>query len=259
VDKSHEIASQLLEIARKEQSDAFYIEAHFALGDTLYWQGRFHEALANFEQVVAGDRLSMGMLNIHGWDSVALALIYIGLCRWQLGHPGEELAVIAQGVERARPQGTTYTMGLVRLCTCVLHLVRRESAAAKTEAELLKRVDDDLGMQENPVTKALSACAMLQQTPTLSTLSELSEIVRAFWAQDTKFMSPIFLASLAEGYGRIGEVETALEKIADALALIEISGEREREAELFRLEGELLQKRDHPNAAEAEACFPQGN
>jgi predicted ATPase len=207
--------------------------------------------------VVAGDRSSMGMPNIHGWDSVAIAFIYIGLCRWQLGHPGENLAMIARGVERAHAQDNTYTMGLVRLCTCVLRLLRRESAASKTEAELLKQLDDDLGLQENSVTKALSACAMLQKTPTASTLAELSEVVRGFLAQDTKFMSPIYLASLAEGYGRIGDVETGLEKIADALALIENSGEREREAELYRLKGELLQKRDRPNPAESEACFRQ--
>jgi hypothetical protein len=48
-----------------------------------------------------------------------------------------------------------------------------------------------------------------------------------------------------------------LEKIADALALIEISSEREREAELLRLKGELLQKRALPNLADAEACFRQ--
>jgi tetratricopeptide (TPR) repeat protein len=253
--KSYEVASQLLEIARKERSEAFDMEAHFAFGDTLYWQGRFREAMANFEHVVAGDRSSMGMLTVHGWDSVALAFIYIGLCRWQLGHAGEDFAVMARGLERADTQGNKFTMGLVRLCTCTLRLLRRETATAKTEAELLTRVDDDLGMQGDSVAKAFSACARLQETPTKSTLGELSEIVRGFLSQDTKFMSPIFLASLADGYGRIGEIETALEKIADALALIEISGEREREAELLRLKGELLQKRSHPNLSEAEACL----
>jgi class 3 adenylate cyclase/tetratricopeptide (TPR) repeat protein len=255
--KSYELAMELLEIACKEQSDALDLEAHFALGDTLYWEGRFREALSHFEQVVAGDRSSMGMLNIHGWDSVAIAFVYIGLCRWQLGHPGEDLALIAQGVERAFTQDNRLTIGLVRLCTCVLRLLRREAAAAKAEAELLCKLDDDLGMQGNLVTKALSACVMLQQTPTFSTLSELSEIIRGFRSQDTKFMYPIFLASLAEGYGRIGEIETGLEKIAEAFALIEVSGEREREAELYRLQGELLQKRDRPNPAESEACFRQ--
>ena len=165
--------------------------------------------------------------------------------------------MIAQGIQRARILGNTFSMWVVGLCACVLRLLRRESAAAKTEAELLTRLVDDLGIQGDAEAKALSACAMLQQTPTLSTLAELSEIVRGFRSQDTKLLSPSFLASLAEGYGRIGKIETALEKIADALALIEISSEREREAELLRLKGELLQRRDNPLAAEAEACFRQ--
>ena len=188
--KSHELATELLEIAHKEQSAALDMEAHFVLGDTLYWQGRFREALSNFEQVVAGDRSSMGMLNVHGWDSVALALIYIGLCRWHLGHPDEDLAPIAQGVERARTQGNSFTMGLVRLVTCVLRLLRRDAAAAKSEAELLTRVDDDLGLPGNSVSKAISACAMLQQTSTLSTLAELSEIVRDFGLKIQSFCTP---------------------------------------------------------------------
>jgi hypothetical protein len=199
----------------------------------------------------------MGMPNIHGWDSVAFAFILIGLCRWQLGQPGEDDALIAQGVERARAQGNRFTIGLLRLFACTLRLLRRETGAAKTEAALLTRVDDELGMQGGgtSVAKAFSACATLQEATTLSTLAELSEIVRGFLSQGTSLMSPIFLASLAEGYGRIGDVETGLEKIANALTLIEISGEREREAELYRLKGELLQKRDHPNPAEAEFCF----
>jgi tetratricopeptide (TPR) repeat protein len=253
--KSHELATQLLEIARKEQSELLQMEAHFALGDTLYWQGRFREALANFEQVAGGYWSAMGMLNIYGWDSVALALGYSGLCRWHLGHPDEDLPMIERAIQRARTLGHTFTMLVVRNCACKLRLLRRESVAAQSEAELFSGLVADAGVPGDPrVAKAYSHCATLQQTPTLSTLAKLLEVFRVV-SQDTKLMSPIFLGSLAEGYGRIGEIETGLEKIADALALIEISGERHREAELYRLKGELLQKRDLPSPSEAEACF----
>ena len=231
------------------------MEAHFALGDTLYWQGRFRQALANFDQVLARDRSSIGMLNIFRWDSVALALGYRGLCRWHLGHPDEDLRMIERGIQRARTLGHTFTMLVVRMCACKLRLLRRESVAAQSETELLTGLVGDPGTPGDPqVAKAYSHCAMLQQTPTLTTLANLLEVFRGF-SQNTSLMSPIFLASLAEAHGRVGEIETALEKIADALALIEISGERHREAELYRLKGELLHKRDDPNPAEAEACF----
>jgi tetratricopeptide (TPR) repeat protein len=136
-------------------------------------------------------------------------------------------------------------------------MLRRESAAVEKEALLTKGSYDEFGVQGDPPMKAFSDCAALQQAPIRSTLVELSEILRGFRLDETNFMSTIFLASLAEGYGQIGEIETALEKIADALTLVETSSEREREAELYRLKGVLLQKRDVPNRAEAEACFRQ--
>jgi len=47
IGESYELATELLEIACKEQSDALDLEAHFALGDTLYWEGRFREAMSH--------------------------------------------------------------------------------------------------------------------------------------------------------------------------------------------------------------------
>jgi adenylate cyclase len=49
-------------------------------------------------------------------------------------------------------------------------------------------------------------------------------------------------------------VTKALSQIDEALALVELSGERFWEAELHRLKGELLLKRG-TEEAEAEACF----
>lgn len=80
------------------------------------------------------------------------------------------------------------------------------------------------------------------------------------------------LAFLAEAYGNIGQAAEGLNVLAEALACTHTTGERCREAELYRLKGELLlqsgaqglgsgvlppdagpQTRD----AEAEACFRQ--
>jgi predicted ATPase len=74
---------------------------------------------------------------------------------------------------------------------------------------------------------------------------------------DAKTNLPIWLVALIEGYGAIGDTEAGLATIADAFTLIEVTFEREREAELYRLKGELLQKREQADAAEAEACIRQ--
>src|SRR5438093_12722167 len=50
---------------------------------------------------------------------------------------------------------------------------------------------------------------------------------------------PYFLGLLAEAYGKVGQVEEGLSVLAGALALVDRTGERNYEAELYRLKGEL--------------------
>ena len=84
-------------------------------------------------------------------------------------------------------------------------------------------------------------------------------------------MQPYFLALLAEAYGKVGQTEEGLTVLAEALAMVDKTGERYYEAELYRLKGELtLQKLPGVSSqlpvpkpqppipdpqAEAEECF----
>src|SRR5207247_11265582 len=82
-----------------------------------------------------------------------------------------------------------------------------------------------------------------------------------------------YLVLLAEAYGKGGQVEEGLAALAEALTVVDKTGERFYEAELYRLRGELTLARSrvqslessvpgsqHPTPstqaeAEAEACF----
>ncbi len=64
-----------------------------------------------------------------------------------------------------------------------------------------------------------------------------------------------FLALLAEAYGKAEQVEHGLRTVAEGLAFVERTEERFYEAELYRLQGELLLQQSPDNATEAAACF----
>jgi predicted ATPase len=66
-----------------------------------------------------------------------------------------------------------------------------------------------------------------------------------------------FLALLAEGYGKVGQIEGGLGALAEALARADKTGERFYEAELHRLKGALLLQQPAPDASQAESCFRQ--
>jgi predicted ATPase len=71
---------------------------------------------------------------------------------------------------------------------------------------------------------------------------------------------PLSLALMAEAYGGMGQAEEGLALVAEALTVVNNSGERHWEAELYRLKGELLLHAEGGvrNAAlTAEECFHQ--
>jgi predicted ATPase len=65
------------------------------------------------------------------------------------------------------------------------------------------------------------------------------------------------LIKLAEAYGKAGQAGEGLTALAEALALVNKTGERYFEAELHRLKGELLLQQDAGSGDEAETCFRQ--
>ncbi len=65
----------------------------------------------------------------------------------------------------------------------------------------------------------------------------------------------IFLAFLAETYGKIGQVEAGLHMLAEALAVTNERGQHDMEAELHCLKGELLLQQTAPDTSQAETCF----
>jgi predicted ATPase len=66
---------------------------------------------------------------------------------------------------------------------------------------------------------------------------------------------PLLLTWLADICGQAGEVEEGLRALTEALSVIETTGERVAEAELYRLKGELLLQQSPDNQSEAESCF----
>ncbi len=66
---------------------------------------------------------------------------------------------------------------------------------------------------------------------------------------------PYTLAILAEAYGRAGQPEMGLDTVAEALSLADAVGARYWDAELHRLQGELLLARSAEYHSEAEDCL----
>ena len=79
----------------------------------------------------------------------------------------------------------------------------------------------------------------------------------AWRATGAELLRPYFLALLAEAHGTIGQPEAGLTVLTEALTLVDTTGERWYEPELYRLKGALLlQQACGQCQAEAEQLLP---
>jgi predicted ATPase len=79
----------------------------------------------------------------------------------------------------------------------------------------------------------------------------------AIRATGAELRQPYYLALLAEACGTVGQVEDGLTMLAEARAAMHDTGECWAEAEVYRLEGELLLRQAIVDTPQAEICFQQ--
>jgi predicted ATPase len=99
--------------------------------------------------------------------------------------------------------------------------------------------------------------ALVEQGQSAEGMAQMCQGLAAWRATGAGLQRPNFLALLAEAHGKAGQADEGLRVLAEALTAVHTTGERQHEAELYRLKGELLLKQDVPEAQEAESCFRQ--
>jgi predicted ATPase len=88
-------------------------------------------------------------------------------------------------------------------------------------------------------------------------IEQLTQGWTAWHATGAELHRSYFLTLFAEAHGTLGQPETGLTILTEALVHIEHTGERYYEAEIHRLKGELLLQQNSYNQADAETCFTQ--
>ena len=84
-------------------------------------------------------------------------------------------------------------------------------------------------------------------------MNEIREALAAYRATGARFQSTYHLILLAQALAACGRYSEGLSALREAAALVDETGERYFEAEIHRLEGNLLLAEN--GSAEAEACY----
>ena len=142
--------------------------------------------------------------------------------------------------------------------SALIQRARREWPTVQAHAEAILALATEHGFARHvALGVSLRGMALAGQGQRAEGFTQMRQGLAAVRATGTAAGMPGHLASLVEAYGQVGQVDEGINLLAEALALVGTTGERQMEAELHRLHGELLLRQAVPDARHAEACFQQ--
>jgi predicted ATPase len=272
--KALEQALQMLEIAKQVQDSGLLLQAVMSLGLSDFMRG---EPTRAYEQLAQGTALynpqqHASFALLYGYDLKMMCLTFASLSLWMLGYPDQALRKSQEALKFARGLSLPLTLAGTLFFASWFHLLRREEQEAATLSAEGIHLSTENGL---PLFRALGECflgqSLLRQGNIEDGLRHVQEALVFLDSVETGMMRSEILAYQAEAQKELGNAETGLSVLAQALAFVEKNDERYYEVELYRLKGELtLQKLSVVSSqlsdtdprplpfdpqGEAEACF----
>ncbi|HEV8716994.1 MAG TPA: AAA family ATPase [Candidatus Binatia bacterium] len=259
---ARELGEQMLRLAQSVQDSALLLEAHHELGHVWYSLGELLPAREHFEQgiVLYDPQQHHSHAFRYGLDPGVSCLIYAAYVLWYLGYPDQAVKRIQEVVKLA--QGLAHPLSLVQAhhSAAVVYLNRREAHAVQEQAEAEIALALEQGFRQFWTWGTIRrGWALVQQGRGEEGLTQLQEGLAALRATGALMTQTLFLATLAEAYGTVGQTEEGLTVLTEALDIVDKMGDRVNEAELYRLKGQLTLQSKVPGpksqVEEAEECF----
>ena len=260
VQMARTLGEQLFHLATHTPTPGLFVEAQRVLGTTLFFQGELIAARTHLEDgITLYDRQQHQALAVHyGADPGVTCRVYAARTLWLLGYPAQALSRGQDALRLARDLGHPFSLGFALGFLTDLLLLRREGHAAQVQNEAGLALAHDYGFPHWVATGMLNrAWCLIAQGQWEAGSTQMSQGMDIWQATGAALEKPLSLATLAEAYGKRGQREKGLSCIAEAHTLVQQTGERWWEAELHRLQGELLLQQATPDVVQGEACFHQ--
>jgi class 3 adenylate cyclase/tetratricopeptide (TPR) repeat protein len=245
-------ASDLMAVAVRENDRSYLVEAGFALGCTKFFMGRPAEALAHLEEGIAldGPDRDRSISQRSGQDAGVASLVYVGMCQWMLGNPSAAIARSEQAIRLAEEIQHPYSLVYAKHFSSWIHLWLRRNRQAEELADQVITTSLELGYFWVTLGSIVRGRVLVDAGEIENGLAGMESGLDPFRAAGARLSQTLQLALIAEGHQAAGAPARALEAIREAQTEIAATDERFWEADLKRIEGELVGRGD-PVAGDA--------
>jgi TOMM system kinase/cyclase fusion protein len=256
--QARELGEQLLRLADSLHDPASLIEAHRVLGTVLWNRGELALAHAHLERGIAlyAPHQHRTLAFRYGADPGVVCRFYAAVVLWSRGYPQQARRRMEEALTLAQDLAHPHSLAFVLVFAAILHRLCGEVQATYARADAATRLATEQGIAQwcagGTILRGWAVAAQGQATAGIAQIHQGLAAWRAAWAE---CLRPYWLALLAEAYAAGDDSTGGLHALAEALALIDKTGERWYEAELYRLRGTLVLQHAMAEPGEAEACF----
>lgn len=256
--EARQLAEEALTLARGVEDPLLVVLCHWQLGFVSFACGDYLTTRARLERVICfyDPQQHHRLFRLRrGVDIGLSALAYHACSVWCLGYPEQAARSSERALSLARELDHPWSLvDVLSYGGCLLNQMRREASSLKENAEEVIQLSEGMGFPGWLAHgNSFRAVALTRLGRVEEGLAQLTEAMAARTSVRDLCYASGMLGALAEAQATAGQTAEGLSTLSEALALVERTGERWCEPELYRLQGKLLLKQG--DEAEAEASF----
>lgn len=258
-----DVAERTLELARKDGRASVLHIGYQSAGWARLWMGEFESAKEHLEaglELEEDETWEAALMLLPGAGRPVLeSHCLLATVMWYLGYPDTALAHLRNATEQALVRSLRYTSCLLLSYLFDLHAWRGEPGEAGHSARKLLEIETEYGMEyfkwlgwfERAWSVAETGEGDLEQS-----LEDMRLALSQRIALGAKAGVPRHAAFFAQTLLRLDRLAECSEVLETALAVSEEGEQHQVTAELWRLRGEVLRRRESCDG-EAEDAFQQ--
>lgn len=238
-----EIGQQLLRLAELEQDPIKYLGAHAALGWSFVYLGNPVASREHFEKMIAvyQPEQTREYLATYRWDVSFHGRICLAITLWLLGYPDQALRRMHETMRLVQQITEPQTRAFIPMVASWISFLAGDGEAAQRYAETSVTECEQHGLtQERAWANTFIGAALALQSKLVEGIAEIKAGMTALQALHAEISFAYYYALLAEVIGQAGDAEHGLVVLAEGFAAMQRNDEREFEAELHRVKGDLL-------------------
>jgi tetratricopeptide (TPR) repeat protein len=228
--------------------------ANCMMGQTLCAAGEFVEARRHFQKVVNSHRRHCARTpGFFAVEEPVLALTYLSRVLWTLGYLEQAGVAIGEAIEAARlgANSASVATALLGQISMESHNVPLKRAIAQAEEGMAFCADQELWLFEHWFRFHYGGL-IAKQGDIAKGIEIMESAIAAAGMKNSLHSRPLQLAFVGVAYAMQSEPETALTRLDRALQLAARTGERQSEAKIRRMLGDLLLRLDRRADAQVE-------